>query len=146
MSGNVRSGKKRTWSKVTGGTAVWWRDYGFYERRRPREARGGIKAQSKRGSFGTSWWARRWVEVLEGFDIGAGRGRGRSYARGGQVLSIDVEKGRVTAKVQGSMPKPYAVTIELKPPSEKEWAKVVAVLAEQAVFAAKLLAGEMPPE
>src|SRR5436190_20878174 len=97
----------------------WSRD--FYPRSRPRRAKGGIKAQSKRGRFGQSWWAKRWIEVLESFDIGARLGRGRTYARGGQVLSIEVGKGEVQARVQGSRPKPYAVSIEGKVLPAEDW-------------------------
>jgi uncharacterized Zn finger protein len=110
----------------------------------PRKARGGIKAQSRRGTFGESWWARRWIEVLESFNIGARLGRGRSYARKGQVLSIDIEKGKVSAKVQGSRTRPYSVTMKVKVLGKTEWKKLAKVLSSQAIFAAKLLAGEMP--
>jgi uncharacterized Zn finger protein len=123
-----------------------WYERDFYPRSRPRAAKGGIKAQSKRGQFGESWWARRWIAVLESFNIGARLGRGRSYARSGQVLSIDVARGEVTAHVQGSRPKPYGVTIRVQELSDKDWGKVVQALAGQALFAAKLLAGEMPQD
>jgi len=127
-----------------------WQRYGYYReffpRSVPRRAKGGIKAQSKRGSFGESWWAKRWSAVLESFQIGARLGRGRSYARNGQVLDIEVNKGRVTAKVQGSRPKPYSVAIEVKPLSGAEWKKLAKTLSSQALFAAKLLAGEMPED
>jgi uncharacterized Zn finger protein len=123
---------------------MWWRE--FYPRSKPRAAKGGIKAQNKRGAFGTSWWAKRWIAVLESFNIGARLSRGRSYARNGQVLSIDVQSGEVTAKVQGSMPKPYAVTINVAELSKKEWDKLLRVLSSQALYVAKLLAGEMPQE
>ena len=66
------------------------------------KAKGGIKSQSKRGAFGQSWWAKRWIATLESFNIGARLSRGRSYARSGQVLSIDIEKGEIEAAVQGS--------------------------------------------
>jgi hypothetical protein len=60
------------------------RDYwNYFPPSRPREAKGGIKSQSKRGTFGESWWAKRWIAVLEGFDIGARLQRGRLYARKG---------------------------------------------------------------
>jgi uncharacterized Zn finger protein len=124
----------------------WHRYREFYPRSRPRAAKGGIKAQSKRGQFGQSWWAKRWIAVLEGFDIGARLGRGRSYARNGQVLSIDIARGKVKAKVQGSRPKPYDITIGVKQLSDKDWAKLVRALSGQALFAAKLLAGEMPQD
>jgi uncharacterized Zn finger protein len=126
---------------------MWYRDfYPRFPRSQPREAKGGIKAQSKRGGFGESWWAKRWIAVLESFDIGARLGRGRSYARRGQVLSIDIDKGEVKAKVQGSRPKPYDITIQVKALSPGDWKKVVQGLGRQAVFAAKLLAGEMPQD
>jgi uncharacterized Zn finger protein len=126
---------------------MWWRyRERFPPRSRPRAAKGGIKAQSKRGQLGQSWWARRWIAVLESFDIGARLGRGRSYARGGQVLSVEVGKGRVTAKVQGSRPKPYDITIQVKQLAEKEWTHLTEALAGQALYSAKLLAGEMPPD
>lgn len=123
---------------------MWYRE--FFPRSRPRAAKGGIKAQSKRGAFGQSWWAKRWIAVLESFDIGARLGRGRSYARNGQVLSIDVAEGEVTARVQGSRPKPYDVTIQMKPLTAGQWNKLVQTLSGQALFVAKLLAGEMPQD
>jgi uncharacterized Zn finger protein len=123
-----------------------WYSREFFPRSKPRQAKGGIKAQSKRGGFGESWWAKRWIDVLESFDVGGRLARGRSYARRGQVLSIDVGKGKVAAKVQGSMPKPYAVSVQVQELSGKDWGRVVEALAGQAVFAAKLLAGEMPQD
>jgi len=43
-----------------------------------------------------------------------------------------------------SRPKPYQIKIALKPLSQKDWNKVTEAMAEQAIFVAKLLAGEMP--
>src|SRR5438105_12614507 len=111
----------------------WYRN--FYPRSRPRRAKGGIKAQSKRG-FGQSWWAKRWIAVLESFNIGARLSRGRSYARRGQVLSIDIEKGHVTAKVQGSMSSPYRIEMKVKALAPADWKKVASALSSQAIFAA----------
>src|SRR4030042_1029899 len=99
----------------------YWDDYRRFKPSIPREAKGGIKAQSKRGTFGESWWARRWIAVLESFNIGARLGRGRSYARRGQVLSIEIDKGKVSAKVQGSRPKPYHIKLEVKTLSASDW-------------------------
>src|SRR5262249_9207308 len=125
-----------------GRITMWYHDRDFFPRSRPRKAKGGIKAQNKRGQFGQSWWAKRWIAVLESFNIGARLGRGRSYARGGQVLSIKVERGEVTASVQGSRPKPYEVSIGINVLSPDDWKKVVQVLAGQALYSARLLAGE----
>jgi uncharacterized Zn finger protein len=122
----------------------YWNDWGKYK---PRiQAKGGIRAQSKRGSFGETWWGKRWVATLESFDIGARMGRGRSYARNGSVLSIDIAPGEIKAKVQGSYPQPYKISIKLKAMPDSDWRKLAKALSTQALFAAKLLAGEMPPE
>ncbi len=122
----------------------WHRE--FFPASRPREARGGIKAQNKRGQFGESWWAQRWVAVLESFKIGGRLKRGQAYARRGQVLSIDIGKGKVTARVQGSRPQPYQVEIGVKVLADRDWSKLAKALSGQARFTAKLLAGEMPAD
>jgi len=122
----------------------YWNHFGYYPRSVPKTVKDGIKTKSRGGSIGKTWWSQRWIEVLESFNMGARLGRGRSYARRGQVMSIDVKEGLVTAKVQGSRPKPYQIKIALKPLSQKDWNKVTEAMAEQAIFAAKLLAGEMP--
>jgi uncharacterized Zn finger protein len=123
-----------------------WEFYDDFPPSRPLAAKGGIRAQSKRGAFGESWWARRWVSVLDSFHISGRLGRGRSYARSGQVLSIEIAKGRIGASVQGSRPAPYQVSIGLKPLGPKEWKSVAKAVCAQAIFASKLLAGEMPQE
>jgi uncharacterized Zn finger protein len=123
-----------------------WNDWGWYKPRPRIQAKGGIKAQSKRGSFGETWWGKRWVATLESFDIGARMGRGRSYARNGSVLSIDITSGEIKAKVQGSYPQPYKISIKLKTLPASDWRKVADALSAQALYAAKLLAGEMPAE
>jgi len=121
----------------------WYYNH-YYTPAAPREVKGGIKAQTKRGGFGQSWWAKRWIAVLESFNIGARLGRGRSYARRGQVVSLAIAKGSVTAAVQGSRAKPYGVTIRVKTLSEPEWGRILKALSAEVIFAAKLLAGEMP--
>ena len=72
--------------------------------------------------------------------------RGRTYARKGQVISLDVTPGEVRSSVQGSRARPYQVVIKQKPFGELVWAKAEIALSEQALPAAKLLAGEVPPE
>ena len=117
---------------------------GYFPPSKPKEAKGGIKAQNKRGAFGESWWAKRWIEVLSGFNLGARLTRGRSYARSGQVLAVEIGVGAISAKVQGSRSKPYTVTIRLKTLSPAEWSKLATVLSHEAGHVAALLAGQMP--
>jgi uncharacterized Zn finger protein len=118
----------------------------FSEYGPPRRVEGGIRARSTRGAIGESWWSRRFLAVLESFALGTRLTRGRSYARAGQVLSLSVAPGVVSASVQGSRPEPYTVTVGLKPFPDSVWTHVEEALAAQALFGAQLLAGEMPPE
>ncbi|HEX7734044.1 MAG TPA: SWIM zinc finger family protein [Ktedonobacteraceae bacterium] len=119
-------------------------DWNYYRPGQPIKIEGGLKARSKQGAIGETWWSRRWINVLESFSMGSRLTRGRGYARQGQVASIDVEPGIVKARVQGSQPRPYNVKIQLKPLADRDWERVIDAMAAQALFAAKLLAGEMP--
>jgi uncharacterized Zn finger protein len=120
--------------------------WGWYKPSRPIRTDRGIKARSRRGGFGESWWGKRWIAALEQFGWGNRLQRGKSYARQGQVLSIDFVGPQVRAKVQGSRTTPYRVTIEIQPLTDAQWEQATAALVQQAIFAAKLLAGEMPPD
>jgi len=120
-------------------------DY-YFKPTKAIETKDGIKAQSKRGAFAKNWWAQRWIAALERF-VDSGRlTRGRSYARKGQVLSIDETKDGIAARVQGSMRTPYKISIKINHLSDAEWNNVIDALAEQAIFTAQLLAGEMPQD
>lgn len=118
--------------------------WNYYRPSQPKKVVGGLKIRNEKGTIGATWWSKRWIAVLESFSMGTRLTRGRSYARQGQVVSIEVEPGIVKAKVQGSQPKPYSITIKLQPLSDQDWERVTEVMAQQAVFAARLLAGEMP--
>jgi len=118
----------------------------YYPPSHPRDVEGGIKARSKRGKFVKNWWATRWIDSLVRLMNPGRLQRGRSYARRGQVASIEEKGGRIQAKVQGSRRTPYKVTIEVEPLSDEAWERVIDQLATQAIFTAQLLAGEMPQE
>ena len=118
--------------------------YYDHEYSRPIDVKGGIRAASRRGDFGSNWWAKRWTQTLEQFSIGARLSRGRSYARRGQVLSIDVQNGVVEAKVQGSRKRPYNVEISVRTIEAGDWERLRQALAEQPVIGASLMAGRMP--
>jgi len=113
---------------------------------KPIRVDGGIKARSKRGAIGEQWWSRRFISVLESYGMSGRLARGRSYARAGQVLDFELSQGKVTARVQGSRVRPYQVRIGVLPLTTAQWRRVQDRLASQALFRAKLLAGDMPHE
>ncbi|MBV9324272.1 MAG: SWIM zinc finger family protein [Chloroflexi bacterium] len=120
--------------------------YAWWERHGPRLPSHGIKAHTQRGAFARSWWASRWIAALERL-VNPGRlARGRTYARAGQVVSLDVTREGVKAVVQGSRPKPYQVHIKFKGLTDAEWERVIDAMSAEALYAARLLSGEMPEQ
>ena len=113
---------------------------------RPRPVEGGLKARSTRGAIARTWWSERFIAVLEDIGLGNRLQRGRTYARKGQVISLEVDPGSVTAQVQGSRARPYRIRIGIPAFGKSEWAQVERSLAENAWYTAKLLSGEMPDD
>lgn len=91
------------------------------------------------------WWAQRWLDLLDSYRFKKRLERARNYARQGNVLSIKFQGSKVLAHVQGTEPEPYQVSLSLEPFTDEEWSYVVETMSERALFTAKLLAGEMPP-
>jgi uncharacterized Zn finger protein len=102
-----------------------------------------VTAPPANGS-GREWWAQRWIDVLESFGWRRRLERARNYLREGRVLSFNFEGAAVSAKVQGTAPDPYDVSLSIDPFTDEQWQYVIDEMSQRAIFAAKLLAGEMP--
>lgn len=118
----------------------------WYPPTRPRPVDGGLQARSRRGRIGQHWWSEHFLEGLEASTVGGRLARGKRYARAGQVIELHVETGAAVALVQGSRAVPYRVRVGLEAFGKADWARVGQALAEDAWYAAKLLAGEMPTD
>jgi uncharacterized Zn finger protein len=102
--------------------------------------------------FSRTWWGQRFIAALEQFTDPARLGRGRSYASGGRILDYTLAKGKVTARVRGSInpyfgvyEEPiYQTTITIKAISAADWTKVIRQIASRADLVTKLLMNEMP--
>ncbi|MDJ0616704.1 MAG: SWIM zinc finger family protein [Calothrix sp. MO_192.B10] len=90
------------------------------------------------------WWSQRWLDLLDSYRFKKRLERARNYARQGNILNIEFKGAKVLAQVQGSEPEPYSLSLSLDAFTEEEWGFVVETMASKAIFAAKLLAGEMP--
>ena len=67
-----------------------------------------------------TFWGQAWCEHLEKFSDFANRlPRGRTYVRNGSVCHLELDKGRIAAKVSGS--ELYNVNITVKTVSGKKW-------------------------
>jgi len=120
-----------------------WSPYPKPAPKRPPPDRG-IKVRN----IGATWWGRRWIEALERLSSNYSNrlARGRTYARAGRVHDLEVEPGKVTARVTGSRATPYKVTLRIVLLEGAAWEKAIGEMARQARFAAELLAGQMPQE
>ncbi|EDN70096.1 SWIM Zn-finger [Beggiatoa sp. PS] len=102
--------------------------------------------------FSRTWWGQRFIEALEAFTDTNRLGRGRSYARNGKILNYEVNDGKITAKVRGSInpyfgvykePR-YKVSIEIKQISAQHWSKTIKYMGSKASVVSKLLLNEVP--
>ncbi|MHC5018947.1 MAG: SWIM zinc finger family protein [Planctomycetota bacterium] len=96
--------------------------------------------------FAETWWGARWIQALE--RLGGGWSnrlpRGRQYARSGAVKNLRFVEGEIEATVQGTAESPYEVQIGLPNLADEVWDRVLKKLTGKALYAAKLLSGEMP--
>jgi len=110
----------------------------------PKRVRNGIRLSSKDGVHPDTWAGQRWARLVQEAVAGDEAVEAVEYATGGQTRRMTVENGVVRAAVQGRSDRPYQITLEFQRFTPEQWDKVIAVLADQAVHAAKLLAGELP--
>ncbi|MEM7199264.1 MAG: hypothetical protein AAF628_03300 [Planctomycetota bacterium] len=101
---------------------------------------------SKRGnaSFAETWWGARWIQALQRL----GRDWSRSLSRGrdstGDVRDLDIKPGRIRAAVEDGEGEPFHLEIDLRILPDHAWNRVLRRLTRKALYAAKLLSGEMP--
>ncbi|MGM0386116.1 MAG: SWIM zinc finger family protein [Actinomycetota bacterium] len=81
----------------------------WYEARPRRAVEGGVVV-AKPGKV-TGELAAEMVAAAEMETSSSILARGRTYARAGQVVALEVEEGRFTAQIQGSAHKPYRVSL-----------------------------------
>jgi uncharacterized Zn finger protein len=67
-----------------------------------------------------TFWGQAWCTNLESYGDFANRlPRGRTYARNGSVVHLEISKGRINALVSGS--ELYEIQIEIAPLSQGDW-------------------------
>ncbi|MGE3326299.1 MAG: SWIM zinc finger family protein [Acidimicrobiia bacterium] len=113
---------------------------------KPIKVDGGIATSKQRGAMASTWWSKRFVDMLDSYGLGGRMQRGRRYARTGQVMSLEVSPGLLIAQVQGSRPKPYLVSIRSTVVGEPSWEAVQHAIGRKIGFVARLLNGEVPEE
>ncbi len=94
---------------------------------------------------GWTWASARWMRPVEQLASGDQLAEGLEYAKAGQVRSIELKPGIISARVQGRMPQAYRTSVRMPTFTPDQWEKVAASMSGQARYVAALLAGELPP-
>ncbi|HRQ73461.1 MAG TPA: hypothetical protein PLU35_10570 [Phycisphaerales bacterium] len=110
----------------------------------PRRVRGGLRPVSRDPAHPPGWLGRAWIALMLAAATDDARAEGLDYAKRGQTRKIDTEGGIVRGLVQGRSDSAYSTIVAVERFTVERWETVVAALAEQAMFSAKLLAGELP--
>jgi len=94
-----------------------------------------------------TWWGRAWNENLERYaDYSNRLPRGRSYVRNGAVLDLKITANKITSLVAGSRPKPYEISITIKPLNNKFRQALMEKSRSSLDSMQALLSGEFPAE
>ncbi len=106
----------------------------------PKDVKDGIKAKSRQGDFGETAVGKQWISLLERTPWSNRLARGKRYARMGQVRDFNIDKGEVSASVQGTRAKPYKIRISLKSFPKKTWERLYRIVAKNPLHYAALKA------
>lgn len=110
-----------------------WSDYVPMEERRRRAGREMEKLRKKGQpvspvtiegrKIATTFWGKAWCDNLEGYaDFASRIERGRSYARNGSVVDLQIAPSAVTAIVSGSSL--YQIKIDISVVPKPQWSKI----------------------
>ncbi len=110
----------------------------------PRRVRGGVKFKLKAGESPRSWVTQRLLRVAEqGAPVDVYKD-GLEYARLGQTKRLTIEDTLCEGIIQGRSDRPYTTLLALDAFDAESQERVVAAMADQVRYTAKLLAGELP--
>jgi len=110
----------------------------------PKRVRGGVRLRDPSPDRTTQWIYERIFRLVENAASGPVLQEGLEYARNGQTRRLAFEDGVVVASVQGRASRAYTTQLRLDHFTPEQRDEIVRVMAEQALYSAKLLAGEVP--
>jgi uncharacterized Zn finger protein len=110
----------------------------------PRKVRGGVRLTARVAPEDLPWIANTWFRAIMQHCDPAIAELGTEYAQLGQTRTIETEPGIIKAVVQGRAPRGYRITITLPIIEKDKWEPLLRTMADQAVYAANLLSGEVP--
>jgi uncharacterized Zn finger protein len=98
----------------------------------------------KEGHEDWSWPAADWARLLLDSIDHKTLNEALEYGRTGQAARFEIKPGCIMSMVQCLAPRPHEVRIEFPALTDEAWKRVLHLSAAEAIYAAKLLAGEFP--
>ena len=89
-----------------------------------------------------AWWMRRWQNFMQQVGVNSDA----TALRGLRVKRLEVQPGQIQAQVAEREHGTAGVEVRLPLISDAQWNDIIDALGSQALFAAQLLAGNMPAE
>ena len=119
--------------------------YDFWYRP-PKKAKKKTNTSTQRVKYGQTWWGEQWLNALTNIDYDNRLPRGRAYAGNGSVLETTIKGNTIKARVEGSRPRPYniTITVPLFPNLLKE--KLINGIKADQFILSQLLNRELPQE
>lgn len=92
-----------------------------------------------------SWWGKAWCRNLEQYaDFETRLPRGQKYVRSGAVVDLQIQKGKIQARVQGTRKTPYKVEIRISPLSQQRCDEIIERCSTRVNTLENLLNGTFP--
>ena len=104
------------------------------------------KFKKMKQQFGNTWWGNEWLRSLSHIDYENRIPRGAAYARKGYVKEIKLKNNVITARVAGSRPTPYKVSITIPPFFPEQVDALIKSLTARPGLISCLLNRELDPE
>ena len=124
-------------------------------RRMARESSGNAKKKGQKlepviiqgRTITNSWWGQSWCNNLEKYaDYASRLDRGKRYVRSGAVIDLKVQKGKITARVQGTRKTPYKVEVNISPLSEERCQDIIRKCGKKIENMEALVHGSIPED
>jgi len=100
----------------------------------------------KKKRYSDNCWAREWIKILESFGWGSELAKGKGHARTKNISVLKLSTGKIQADVEESEQHVYHVVIKVDHLPSDQWNEILNILADNAIFMAKFLIGEIPEE
>jgi uncharacterized Zn finger protein len=114
-----------------------------------RRMSGGSASERRSGSaarprYGRTWWSDRWLTALAGLGLLPARVGHAPGFRLPRTHRVEIRPGAADVGIGGPRGEWRAVTVRMEPVPPASWDRLMEILSRRALYATRLLGGEMP--